>query len=71
MSKRLSHDPVWLKARGYDGLYALIDGGDECGCSVDDFAPCNEGPFPECKPAEQRDNGMFYPAKRRRLKRKP
>lgn len=61
--KRKSHDPIWLEARGYDGLYADLHG-EACGCSVHDFAPCGEGPFPECVPAEERD-GLFYKAKRR------
>ncbi len=64
MRQRKSHDPIWLKVRGYDGLYTAA-GGDACGCSVHDFAPCSEGPFPECVPAEERD-GLFYPAKRKR-----
>lgn len=35
-------DLVWagLRARGYDGLFS-----DECGCSVDDLAPCGEIQF--------------------------
>lgn len=71
---RKSHDPKWLEARGYDGLYARV-GGDECGCSIHDFAPCLEGPFPECVPAEQRDipDGpvLFFPAKLRRKVKEP
>ena len=35
----------WLKANGYDGLYAP----DECGCLVDDLMPCGE-PSPQCAP---------------------
>ncbi len=30
---------AWLKANGYDGLYT-----EDCGCSVDDLAPCSESP---------------------------
>jgi hypothetical protein len=36
----------WLKGHGYEGLCE-----DECGCGLDDFAPCADGPFPTCKPA--------------------
>jgi len=35
----------WLTANGYDGLC-----GDNCGCGIDDLAPC--GAFPgDCEPA--------------------
>jgi len=27
----------WLRDNGYDGLY-----NDDCGCTLDDFAPCGE-----------------------------
>jgi hypothetical protein len=64
MSRR-SHDPIWLREHGYDGLYALINGTEECGCGVDDFAPCGEGPFPQCVPAKLAEDGLFCPAKRR------
>lgn len=65
-SKRRSHNPIWLRDRGYDGLCVVPVGTDGCGCSVDDFAPCNEGPYPECVPAEQSDDRLFYKAKRKR-----
>jgi len=35
----------YLKANGFDGLW----NDSECGCSVDDLAPCNES-FSRCKP---------------------
>jgi hypothetical protein len=75
MSRRKSHDPTWLEARGYDGLYANFNaplGGDGCGCGLNDFAPCMEGPFPECVPARIGDESrgespaLFYPAKLRK-----
>lgn len=63
--KRKSHDPTWLRAKGYDGLYATEG---PCGCGLDDFAPCGEGPFPECVPAVQREDPegrpLYFPARR-------
>lgn len=35
----------WLKANGYDGLCD-----DECGCTLEDFMPCDE-PRQSCEPA--------------------
>jgi len=37
---------AWLKANGYAGL-----AGDECGCSLDDLAPCGCDPL-ACEPAD-------------------
>jgi hypothetical protein len=37
---------AYLAANGYDGL-----ANDECGCGLKDFAPCEEGPCPDCRPA--------------------
>jgi hypothetical protein len=62
MRIRLSHRPEWLIERGYEGL---CDPHESCGCSVDDFAPCGDGPFQDCVPAEERD-GLFFQANRRR-----
>lgn len=36
----------WLKVNGYAGL-----AGDECGCSLDDLAPCGGDPL-GCQPAD-------------------
>jgi len=36
---------AYLKANGYDGL-----AGCERGCWLDDFAPCCDGPLPDCVP---------------------
>lgn len=59
MSKRLTHQPIWLSEHGHDGLYALEG---PCGCGLDDFAPCGDGPFPECVPAKLHEDGLFYPS---------
>lgn len=42
----------YLKANGYDGLCSVDE---ECGCSIDDLAPC--GCFYECLPAYDHGNG--------------
>lgn len=42
---------TWLQGNDHDGLcqpYA------DCGCGLDDFAPCGDGPFPHCQPAKAR-----------------
>jgi len=39
----------WLVNAGYDGLC-----NDDCGCSVDDLAPCGDGPYPDCVAAISR-----------------
>ncbi len=33
----------FIRNEGYDGLCFT-----DCGCSVDDLAPCDEGPFHDC-----------------------
>lgn len=33
----------WLKSHGYDGLYT-----DECGCRIEDLAPCGGEGMSEC-----------------------
>lgn len=38
-----------LRANGHDGM---CDGGG-CGCGIDDFAPCEDGPHSECSPARR------------------
>jgi len=34
----------WLKSHGYDGLYT-----DECGCRIEDLAPCGGEGMYECR----------------------
>ncbi len=46
----------WLKAHGYDGLR---DEDSECGCSLDDFAPCDM-PEPSCLPAYRGIDSLMY-----------
>ena len=51
-----------LKAGGHDGM--INDEG--CGCGVDDFAPCGDGPYSECSPARKLiipDNGILIDPK--------
>ncbi len=38
----------YLRENGFDGLC-----GDECGCGIEDLAPCQEG-WSECVPAHAR-----------------
>lgn len=52
----------WLIINGFDGLCS-----DECGCGVDDFAPCGEGPYSDCESAEailEEGKLIYYPTKR-------
>lgn len=41
----------WLREHGADGL---CEPETECGCGLDDFAPCGDGPYPHCKAAISR-----------------
>lgn len=38
---------AFLKAHGYDGLYSSFG---ECGCKLDDLAPCGDGDIMNCEP---------------------
>lgn len=38
----------YLRENGYDGLYNWVG---ECGCSVDDLAPCGHCDVDTCEPA--------------------
>ena len=40
---------LWLTEHLFDGLCD----GDDCGCLLDDFAPCGDGPYPSCQPARK------------------
>lgn len=33
------------------GAQGMVDTDAECGCHLDDFAPCGGGPYSECQPA--------------------
>ena len=41
----------YLAVNKYDGLCHCDT---ECGCGLDDFAPCGDGPYPDCEPANAR-----------------
>ena len=47
------HDIIkdYLQKNGHDGL-CLPDF--DCGCGLNDFAPCGDGPTPQCQPAKAR-----------------
>ena len=51
----------WLREHGYDGL-ACPDL--ECGCGIDDLAPCltpvSDGLESHCQAAYRHADGMFY-----------
>jgi hypothetical protein len=38
----------YLIKHGHDGLC-----NEDCGCGLDDFAPCGEGPYPDCHAARR------------------
>lgn len=50
MKKKLKpprgYSAAWLKAHGLDGLCRQ-----DCGCGLDNLAPCESGPGPDCVPA--------------------
>lgn len=50
---------TWLKENGYDGLCD----NDECGCGLDDLAPCDSIGLYHCVAAHKRDDGLFYEEK--------
>ena len=52
----------WLKDNGFDGLWN-DEGDPHCGCTLDDFAPCGDGPCKDCVAAHKRDDGM-HPGRR-------
>lgn len=41
----------WLRDHNLDGL---CEPAIECGCGLDDFAPCGDGASPACQPAMKR-----------------
>ena len=48
-----------LKEIGADGLFCG-DGGDNCGCGIDDFEPCGNILIHLCVPAKLNKDGMYY-----------
>ena len=53
--KEIVHE--YLRVNGYDGLCS-----DDCGCGLDDLAPCEQC-FDACVPAYHRTDDGFYPLK--------
>ncbi|MDD3493919.1 MAG: hypothetical protein PHZ19_10535 [Candidatus Thermoplasmatota archaeon] len=51
----------WLVEHGYDGL-CIGDDGWDCGCAVDDLAPCGDSSPFHCVAAIRKPDGLFYPA---------
>ena len=51
----------WLYAHGYDGLYNRVL---ECGCTVEDFEPC-EGRRVGCRPGSEQPAGIGRPNRAR------
>jgi hypothetical protein len=49
---------IKLRELGADGLYC---GDGECGCSIDELAPCEAINLDECEPAKLGENDLFYP----------
>jgi len=51
----------WLREHGYDGLASTDE---ECGCGLDDFAPCTgplwEMPPRSCQAAYRHADGTYY-----------
>lgn len=43
----------YLRSHGHAGLCLIDEPFNRCGCGIDDFAPCGEGPYPECQPARR------------------
>jgi len=51
---------LFVQRQGMDGLC-----NDECGCGLDDFAPCGDGPYPNCEMARKlivpKDGPLYHP----------
>jgi len=47
----------WLEAHDYQGLCT-----EDCGCNLDDLAPCGQCGCMYCNPGHARDGGIFAPA---------
>ena len=45
----------YLEDNGFDGLTTEV-----CGCGLDDFAPCGDGPLPICRPAKYCEKTDMY-----------
>jgi len=43
----------YLRRHGHAGLCLIDEPFSKCSCGIEDFAPCGEGPYPECQPARR------------------
>lgn len=57
----------YLRRHGYDGLWCG-DNVDNCGCSLDNLYPCEEGPGEDCVPGHRGRDGLMYRGKRKEAK---
>ena len=52
-------DIVIEKIKTTPGCDGLCNGACQCGCGIDDFAPCEDGPYCDCELAKRNDDGIY------------